>query len=122
MAKAAILGGGVAGLTAAHELVSAAAGAEVHVYEASSTFGGKARSQFLPGTGVDGRADLPGEHGFRFFPAWYTHLPDTMARIPTAGGARVLDSLVASSQFLRHRGRGRHDGHPAPAERPVQRR
>src|SRR4029079_2627893 len=28
--------------------------------------------------------DLPGEHGFRFFPRFYKHLPDTMSRIPFA--------------------------------------
>lgn len=40
--KVAILGGGIAGLTAAHEL--AERGFHVHVFEASAGFGGKARS------------------------------------------------------------------------------
>ncbi len=40
--KVAILGGGIAGLTAAHEL--AERGFQVHVFEASAGFGGKARS------------------------------------------------------------------------------
>ncbi|MEU5406145.1 hydroxysqualene dehydroxylase [Nocardia asteroides] len=80
--RVAVLGGGVAGLTAAHEL--AERGFEVTVYEARA-FGGKARSIPVPGTGRDGRPDLPGEHGFRFFPGFYQNLPDTMRRIPVAG-------------------------------------
>ena len=64
--RVAVLGGGVAGLSAAHELSER--GFEVTVYEKSDMFGGKARSLSVPGTGTDGRKDLPGEHGFRFFP------------------------------------------------------
>src|SRR6266516_2130353 len=76
----AILGGGVAVLSAAHEL--AERGFSVTVYESHARFGGKARSYGAPGSGSDGRADLPAEHGFRFFPGFYRHLPDTMKRIP----------------------------------------
>ena len=82
-ASVAILGGGVAGLSAAHEL--AERGFDVTVYEARPDLGGKARSMPVPGSGTDGRADLPAEHGFRFFPGFYRHLPDTMRRIPVAG-------------------------------------
>ena len=39
----------------------------------------------VPGSGTDDRADLPAEHGFRFFPGFYRHLPDTMRRIPSPG-------------------------------------
>jgi glycine/D-amino acid oxidase-like deaminating enzyme len=67
-------------LSAAHEL--AERGFDVTVYEARETFGGKARSMPVPGSGNGGRPDLPAEHGFRFFPGFYRHLPDTMARIP----------------------------------------
>ncbi|MFC6014565.1 hydroxysqualene dehydroxylase [Nocardia lasii] len=80
--RVAVLGGGVAGLSAAHELVER--GFEVTVYEARA-LGGKARSVGVPGTGRDGRPDLPGEHGFRFFPGFYQNLPDTMRRIPVPG-------------------------------------
>ena len=38
---------------------------------------------------------LDGEHGFRFFPAFYHHVFDTMGRIPIGGGRTVLDRLVA---------------------------
>ena len=75
-----ILGGGVAGLSAAHEL--AERGFSVTVYEKRDTPGGKARSVLVKDTGKNGRRDLPGEHGFRFFPRFYKHLPDTMSRIP----------------------------------------
>jgi uncharacterized protein with NAD-binding domain and iron-sulfur cluster len=57
----AVLGGGVAGLSAAHELVER--GFDVGVYEARELFGGKARSFGVPGSGSGGRADLPAEHG-----------------------------------------------------------
>src|SRR5262245_33624893 len=86
-----ILGGGIAGMSAAHELIER--GFEVAVYESRSIPGGKARSIPVPGSGVDGRKDLPGEHGFRFFPGFYRHLPDTMKRIPF-GKKRVFDNLV----------------------------
>ena len=78
--KVIVLGGGVAGMSAAHEL--AERGFEVVVYEARDIPGGKARSMPVPGSGTDGRPDLPAEHGFRFFPGFYRHLPHTMSRIP----------------------------------------
>lgn len=78
--KVAIFGGGVAGLSAAHELINR--GFEVEIYEASNVTGGKARSVGVPGSGKDGRKDLPGEHGFRFFPRFYKHIVATMAEIP----------------------------------------
>jgi len=80
MPKVVILGGGVAGLSAAHELLER--GFEVEVYESKCIPGGKARSIPVPGSGTAGRKDLPGEHGFRFLPSFYQNLPDTMKRIP----------------------------------------
>ncbi|MGW5516640.1 hydroxysqualene dehydroxylase [Nocardia africana] len=94
--RVAIFGGGVAGLTAAHEL--AERGFDVTVYERRA-LGGKARSIPVPGSGRDGRPDLPGEHGFRFFPGFYHHIPDTMRRIPFAGNANgVWDNLVPAAE------------------------
>jgi uncharacterized protein with NAD-binding domain and iron-sulfur cluster len=91
-----ILGGGVAGLTAAHEL--AERGFDVTVVEPTA-FGGKARSISAPSTGTGGRQDLPGEHGFRFFPGFYQNIPDTMSRIPYPGNANgVLGNLVTAPQ------------------------
>ena len=102
----AVLGAGVAGLTAAHEL--AERGFEVTVYEARADerggrpvkLGGLAASQYAkaaPGQGscaqlraFPGRRGRPtppadavaGEHGFRFFPAYYLHTWDLFNRIP----------------------------------------
>lgn len=95
--RVAILGGGVGGLSAAHELIER--GFEVTVYEAKNQFGGKARSLSVPNTGIAGRKDLPGEHGFRFFPAFYRHLPDTMMRIPYPGGVSVFNNLVHATRI-----------------------
>ena len=60
----AILGGGVAGLSAAHEL--AERGFQVRVFERKAAMGGKARSIPVPDSAVQSRKPLPGEHGFRF--------------------------------------------------------
>ena len=95
----AVLGGGVGGLSAAHEL--AERGFAVTVYERRERFGGKARSVSVPGTGVGGRQDLPGEHGFRFFPGFYKHIIDTMKRIPFgAPGGSCADNLVLATRIL----------------------
>ncbi|HMC05534.1 MAG TPA: FAD-dependent oxidoreductase, partial [Actinomycetota bacterium] len=92
-----VLGGGVAGMTAAHELAERGFG--VRVYELRDIPGGKARSIPVRGSGVGGRADLPGEHGFRFFPGFYQHVPDTMRRIPNRGRpGSVFDHLVPTTR------------------------
>jgi uncharacterized protein with NAD-binding domain and iron-sulfur cluster len=106
MTRVAILGGGVAGLTAAHEL--AERGFEVVVLEARAIPGGKARSLPVPGSGAGGRADLPAEHGFRFFPGFYQHLPDTMRRIP-AGDRTVFEHLTAATRILLAQAGGRNE-------------
>ncbi len=106
MTRVAILGGGVAGLTAAHEL--AERGFEVVVLEARDIPGGKARSLPVPGSATGGRADLPAEHGFRFFPGFYQHLPDTMRRIP-AGGRSVFEHLVGAERILLAQAGGRNE-------------
>lgn len=90
----AVLGGGVAGLSAAHELVER--GFQVTVYERNPIFGGKARSLSVPDSAADPAKDLPGEHGFRFFPSFYRHLPDTMSRIPYGSG-KVTDNLNSAT-------------------------
>ena len=93
----AVLGCGVGGMTAAHEL--AERGFSVAVYEQRPVAGGKARSMDAPGTGTAGRRDLPGEHGFRFIPQFYRHLPDTLGRIPYENQANgVLGNLVEATR------------------------
>ena len=103
----AVLGGGVGGLSAAHEL--AERGFAVTVYEKRGRCGGKARSYPTP----DG---FPAEHGFRFFPGFYRHLPDTMSRIPV-GGERVVDRLVGAERILFARAGGENEI-IAPAHAP----
>ena len=105
--RIAILGGGVAGLSAAHEL--AERGFQVAVYEKQPVAGGKARSIPVPGTGLGSRKDLPGEHGFRFFPGFYRHVTDTMKRIPYLGQPNgVFDNLVAATRTQLARA-GKHE-------------
>ncbi|MDJ1135956.1 hydroxysqualene dehydroxylase [Streptomyces iconiensis] len=94
----AVLGGGVAGLTAAHELAERGFAVTVHERRA---LGGKARSMDVPDSAKGGRKPLPGEHGFRFIPGIYHNLPDTMRRIPFPGNARgVFDNLVFPREMM----------------------
>src|SRR5262249_6413348 len=108
-AKVVILGGGVAGMSAAQELIER--GFEVEVCERKTLAGGKARSLAAQGAAT-GRSlfsrespvvipsrgkPLPAEHGFRFFPGFYKHVIDTMARIPFRGGS-VADNLVQATE------------------------
>jgi uncharacterized protein with NAD-binding domain and iron-sulfur cluster len=94
-----VLGGGVGGLSAAHELIER--GFQVELYELRAVLGGKARSIPIEGTASGGRDPLPGEHGFRFFPGFYKHLPDTLRRIPYAAQADgVLGNLVQAKEYL----------------------
>lgn len=96
--KVIILGGGVAGLSAAHELLER--GFKVEVHELNPRIpGGKARSIPFVNSGKHGRYDLPGEHGFRFFPRFYKHVTDTMKRIPfNANKNGVFDNLVQADR------------------------
>ncbi len=114
--KVVILGGGVAGLSAAHELIER--GFSVEVFEKLKIPGGKARSiPVLENLGDHGdkneylaaleareattqqRRRVPGEHGFRFFPNFYRHITDTLKRIPSGKGT-VFDNLVDTTQVL----------------------
>ena len=112
-----VLGGGVAGLSAAHELIER--GFDVEVYEAQAIPGGKARSIPVPGSGTLGpngmRKDLPGEHGFRFFPRFYSHVTDTMKRIPYGRDRTVFDNLVDTTRLQLTR----FDRAPDRSDRPI---
>ncbi len=101
--KVVIVGGGIGGLTAAHELIER--DFDVVVYERRDEYGGKAASVRVDGLPADDEK-RPGEHGFRFFPGWYRHLPDTMRRIPRRGhrdrghDRTVFDHLVPTERNL----------------------
>ena len=104
-----VLGGGVAGMSAAHELIER--GFEVVVLERRDIPGGKARSipvtHAAAGTSgyqlVHSHAEpvahlVPGEHGFRFFPGFYKHVIDTMRRIQSFDGYKVADHLEPTTR------------------------
>src|SRR5687768_1922705 len=95
-----ILGGGVAGMSAAHEL--AERGFNVKVFEKQPYYvGGKARSVDVPDTKTKDTKALPGEHGFRFFPGFYRHITDTMKRIPFKGNKQgVFSNLVPTQRVM----------------------
>jgi geranylgeranyl pyrophosphate synthase/uncharacterized protein with NAD-binding domain and iron-sulfur cluster len=107
--KVIVLGGGVAGMSAAHELIER--GFEVVVLERRDIPGGKARS--IPVTDVNGESGhelargalgsvehrVPGEHGFRFFPGFYKHVIDTMSRIPSFDGRSVAEHLMPTTRM-----------------------
>jgi uncharacterized protein with NAD-binding domain and iron-sulfur cluster len=94
----AILGGGIAGLSAAHEL--AERGFAVRVFESKPVMGGKARSIPVPDSATAGHKPLPGEHGFRFFPGFYKHVIDTMRRIPYGANGNVFENLAVATRIL----------------------
>lgn len=114
-----IVGGGVAGLSAAHELCER--GFRVTIYERWGVPGGKARSTWVPKPDVwpegfmqpllglgrqpssdpQHRHELPGEHGFRFFAGFYRHIIDTLRRIPDRrSGKSVLDNLESAERNM----------------------
>jgi len=114
--KVVIIGGGVAGLSAAHELLER--GFEVEVYEKKLAWGGKSRTIPVPDTGADPGSSLPGEHGFRFFPGFYRNVVDTMERIPYADQAR---GVAANLTFVQLTDISRFGRRPIllPAGRPT---
>src|SRR5262245_64645119 len=101
--RVAILGGGMGGLSCAHELARELGRehpAEITVYDAAAKLGGKARSHYVPGTGTDGRGDLPGEHGFRFYPGFYRHVIESMGEIPDEKSPKDRKSTRLNSSHL----------------------
>lgn len=101
-----ILGAGVAGLTAAHELLQRKF--DVLLVDSRLEPGGKARSYlacpWAPGTTTSQTKPLPAEHGFRFFPGFYRHLDATMKKIPRdpddPRAGSVFDNLVPIGEEL----------------------
>lgn len=93
-------------MTAAHELIERAF--KVTVFEKHKTLvGGKARSIPVPDSATPGKLELPGEHGFRFFPGFYTNIIERMSRIPFRNKVSgvwnkngVKDNLVACPNVM----------------------
>jgi uncharacterized protein with NAD-binding domain and iron-sulfur cluster len=123
--RVAVFGGGIAGLTAAHELASA--GLTVTLYEPTApipelgpwtAIGGKARSQYYRATET-GTLYLPGEHGFRFFPSFYANTFDTLDRIPIprVEGARSRGTVFDRLKPARRWGAAYGDGRLLALER-----
>lgn len=78
--KVLVIGAGIGGLTAAHEL--AERGYSVTVIEQDHFPGGKSATQY-PLVNMRGKpVQVPAEHGFRLFPSFYKHVIETMQRIP----------------------------------------
>jgi hypothetical protein len=89
----AIIGGGIAGLTVAHELVRTGR-FDVTIYEQKTEIGGKARSVRLDDQNV-------GEHAMRVFLASYSTLYTIMQEIPYKSQT-TYDNLVYGQFSLRY--------------------
>ncbi len=83
-----VIGGGITGLTVAHECVEA--GAEVEICERELRWGGKAMSYRLDAN--ERMAGVPVEHSLRNFSSVYFSLFETMRRIPY-GHHTTFDAL-----------------------------
>ena len=127
--RIAIIGGGVAGLTAAHELAKLGK-FDITVFEkrgrgdspgggadgvAREVLGGKAWSYSADKGNF--KVAPPAEHGFRFFPGFYYHVIETMKDIP------VGDSNVADYHLVNAKNcalvSGSHGGQTVQIDVPV---
>ena len=85
MPKVLVLGGGIAGLSTAMELID---DHDVTVVERRNIAGGKAR------TWTDAEFDVFREHSFRVFHESYHNTWDTTSRVPAGEGRSVRDNFV----------------------------
>lgn len=100
MPKIIIMGGGIGGLTVAHELVasSIASNYEIHIYERHNNIGGMARS----GQKSHVNAILPTEYCWRIYGPNYNNLREILKQIPLQHDVSktVHDNLVDISNYL----------------------
>src|SRR5438067_11763645 len=89
--RVAVLGGGVGGLSAAHELIER--DFDVSVYERRDVIGGKVRRLSVPSPGPDGRKDFAGGLGFCCFSSFYPQLADILKLTPLAWKHTVFDNF-----------------------------
>jgi len=88
-----IFGGGIAGLTTAHELIDK--GFKVTLYEQDTILGGMARSRREPGF-------IPSEHSWRGYAPFYSNTFDIIKRIPLKQNnmdKTVYDNLTNPIKF-----------------------
>ena len=107
MTRVAILGGGVGGLTAAHEL--AERGFDVVVLEARAIPGGKARSLPVPGSATGGRADLPGRARLPLLPGLLPARAGHDAADPGRRRRPSCDRLTGATRILLAQAGGRNE-------------
>ena len=90
-----VLGGGIAGLAAAHELRRRGYRGEVVLFEAEADVGGVARSGLVVGSAGRGRGALPTEYSWRGLAFDYRTLHELLREIPlTALDAADLSTVV----------------------------
>lgn len=96
--KVVILGGGIGGMTVAHELAHCAPGKyEIHVYEQYERLGGMARSSYKERNGYR----LPTEYSWRVYGPYYNNLRQIFKQIPiNEPGKSVHDNLVDIKEIL----------------------
>ncbi len=97
--KIVILGGGVGGLTVAHELVHKDGSRyDIHIYERNTTIGGMARSGYKMRNGIK----LPTEYCWRIYGPNYNNLREILKQIPLINNPKktVHDNLINISEYL----------------------
>jgi len=88
--KVIVFGGGISGLTAAHELI--AAGFQVELYEKEDDLGGMARSRIE-------KNGVPSEHSWRGYAPFYKNVFELIKRIPTNNNRSVYSNLSEPINF-----------------------
>ncbi len=96
--KVIIMGGGIGGLTVAHELADSNNKYEIHIYEKNSIIGGMARS----GVKIRNGVELPTEYCWRIYGPNYDNLRSILKQIPLKNDREktVHDNLVDISDYM----------------------
>jgi hypothetical protein len=93
--KILILGGGLGGLSCAHELARCGLGHNVTLLEKNDKCGGLARSGEIPQTGKDGKRNLPTEICWRIVGSEYLFMRTMLKQIPSDDPTKTVhDKLV----------------------------
>lgn len=92
MKKAIIIGGGISGLTVAHELVNK--GFQVEIYEKNDIAGGMARSTRI-------HNNIPTEHSWRGYGPFYYNVFNIMKQIPIDNLCNITESYQNNKSNIR---------------------